>query len=68
MKFHLHIRGVSQLFNVCTGVRALSSASFTVEYKQRLILRQGIVEHRIPVENADLVRISVSKIIYNFNV
>ena len=56
----LFYRGVSQLFTVCTGVRARSSASFTVEYKQFLNLLQGSVEHRIPVENADLVRITVS--------
>ena len=55
----LFYRGVSQLFNVCTAIRARSSASFTVEYKQLLILLNGSVEHRIPVRNADLVRISV---------
>ena len=54
---------MSQLFKVCTAVRGLSSASFTVEYKQRLILLQGSVEHRIPIEfgqNADNMTITVS--------
>ena len=58
-----NISGKSQTFKVCSSVKAQSSAFFTVEYKQLLIMEVKVIEHRIPIEfgrDADYVEVLVS--------